>query len=97
MKPGVILINTARAAIVEEQPLIDALQSRKVAMAGLDVYWREPLPSDHPLTRLPNVVMTPHIGYATEEAMVLRYRELLRTLVAYREGNVVGRYVPEPI
>jgi phosphoglycerate dehydrogenase-like enzyme len=97
MKPGAILINTARAAIVEEQPLIDALQSRKIAMAGLDVYWREPLPSDHPLTRLPNVVMTPHIGYATEEAMVLRYRELLRTLVAYREGNVVGRYVPEPI
>lgn len=92
MKNGVILINTARAPIVDEQPFIEALRARKIAMAGLDVYWQEPLPADHPLLRLPNVVMTPHIGYATEETMVVRYRGLLDTLAAYRQGNIVGRY-----
>jgi len=94
MKEGVILINTARAPIVAEQPLLDALRTRKIAMAGLDVYWEEPLPAHHPLKQLPNVVMTPHIGYATEETMAVRYRGLLDTLVAYRQGNIVGRYVP---
>jgi phosphoglycerate dehydrogenase-like enzyme len=91
MKDGVIFINTARAAIVVEQPFLDALRSGKIAMAGLDVYWEEPLPEDHPLKRLPNVVMTPHIGYATEETMVVRYRKLLEALAAYRQGNIIGR------
>jgi glyoxylate reductase len=92
MKPGVIVINTARAAIVEQQPFLEALRSRKIAMAGLDVFWEEPLPPHHPLKQLPNVVMTPHIGYATEETMVVRYRAVLDTLIEYRKGNVVGRY-----
>jgi phosphoglycerate dehydrogenase-like enzyme len=91
MKDGVIFINTARAAIVVEQPFLDALRSGKIAMAGLDVYWEEPLPEDHPLKRLPNVVMTPHIGYATEETMVVRYRKLLEALAAYRQGSIIGR------
>jgi phosphoglycerate dehydrogenase-like enzyme len=90
-KQGVILINTARAAIIAEQPFLEALRTRRVAMAGLDVYWEEPLPPDHPLNQLPNVVMTPHIGYATEETMVVRYRGLLDTLIAYRQGNITGR------
>ena len=92
MKDGVILVNTARAAIIEEQPFLDALRTRKIAMAGLDVYWEEPLPDHHPLKQLPNVVMTPHIGYATEETMVVRYRGLLQTLTEYRRGNIIGRY-----
>jgi len=92
MKDGVILINTARAAIVAEQPFLDALRTRKIAMAGLDVYWEEPLPAHHPLKQLPNVVMTPHIGFSTAETMVVRYRGLLETLIAYRQGNIIGRY-----
>jgi phosphoglycerate dehydrogenase-like enzyme len=92
MKSGVILINTARAPIIDEQPFLEALRTRKIAMAGLDVYWEEPLPAHHPLKQLPNVVMTPHIGYATEETMVVRYRALLETLAAYRQGNIIGRY-----
>jgi phosphoglycerate dehydrogenase-like enzyme len=92
MKDGVILINTARAPIIDEQPFLEALRTRKIAMAGLDVYWQEPLPVDHPLNKLPNVVMTPHIGYSTEETMAMRYRGLFETLVAYRQGNIVGRY-----
>jgi phosphoglycerate dehydrogenase-like enzyme len=93
MKDGVIVINTARAPIVAEEPFLDALRSRKIAMAGLDVYWQEPLPTDHPLKKFSNVVMTPHIGYATEESMAVRYRGLLDALVAYRQGNIIGRYV----
>jgi phosphoglycerate dehydrogenase-like enzyme len=92
MKDGVILINTARAALIDEQPFLEALRARKIAMAGLDVYWKEPLPDHHPLKQLPNVVMTPHIGYVTEETMVVRYRGLLEKLAAYRSGKIVGRY-----
>lgn len=92
MKDGVILINTARAPIVAEQPFVAALRARKIAMAGLDVYWEEPLPAHHPLKQLPNVVMTPHIGYATEETMIIRYQGLLATLAAFRQGNIIGRY-----
>jgi phosphoglycerate dehydrogenase-like enzyme len=92
MKDGVILINTARAPIIDEQPFLGALRSGKIGMAGLDVYWEEPLPAHHPLKQLPNVVMTPHIGYATAETMAVRYRGLLDTLAAYRKGNIIGRY-----
>ncbi len=92
MKDGVIVINTARAAIIEETPFLEALRTRKIAMAGLDVFWEEPLPDHHPLKHLSNVVMTPHIGYVTEETMVARYRGLLKVLAAYRRGEVVGRY-----
>lgn len=92
MKDGVILINAARAPIVDEQPFLEALRARKIAMAGLDVFWQEPLPDHHPLKQLPNVVMTPHIGYVTLDTMVTRYRGLLDTLAAYRKGNIVGRY-----
>ena len=96
MKHGVIIINTARGAIIEEQPFLEALQARKISMAGLDVYWEEPLPDHHPLKQLPNVVMTPHIGYVTEETMAVRYCGLLEKLVAYRGGKVIGRYASRP-
>ena len=92
MKAGVILVNTARAAIIDEQPFLEALRTRKIAMAGLDVFWQEPLPDHHPLRELPNVVMTPHIGYVTEETMVVRYRGIVEKLAAYRGGKIVGRY-----
>jgi len=64
MKSGVIIINTARAAIIVEQPFLEALRTRKIAMAGLDVFWEEPLPANHPFKQQPRVVMTPHNGYA---------------------------------
>jgi phosphoglycerate dehydrogenase-like enzyme len=92
MKDGVILINTARAPIVDEQSFLEALRARKIEMAGLDVFWQEPLPDHHLLKQLPNVVMTPHIGYVTLDTMVVRYRGLLDTLAAFRKGSIVGRY-----
>ena len=68
MKPGVILVNTARAAIVDEEAMIDALQSGHIRHAGLDVFNIEPLPKDHPLTKLPNVTLSAHSAFRTPEA-----------------------------
>ena len=68
MRPGVILVNTARGALVDEQAMIDALQSGHIRHAGLDVFNIEPLPVDHPLTRLPNVTLSAHSAFRTPEA-----------------------------
>lgn len=67
MKPGSVLINTARGAIVDEIALVDALKHGPLAAAGLDVFTEEPLPADHPLRSLPNAVLTPHVGWTVEE------------------------------
>jgi D-3-phosphoglycerate dehydrogenase len=68
MKPGVILVNTARAAIVDEEAMIEALKSGQIRHAGLDVFNIEPLPADHPLTKLPNVTLSAHSAFRTPEA-----------------------------
>jgi D-3-phosphoglycerate dehydrogenase len=68
MKQGAILINTARAAIVDEAAMIDALKSGHIRHAGLDVFNIEPLPADHPLTQLPNVTLSAHSAFRTPEA-----------------------------
>jgi D-3-phosphoglycerate dehydrogenase len=68
MKPGVILVNTARGALVEEAALIDALKSGHIRHAGLDVFHAEPLRPDHPLARMENVTLTAHAGFRTLEA-----------------------------
>jgi D-3-phosphoglycerate dehydrogenase len=68
MKPGAILINTARGAIVDEAAMIDALKSGHIRHAGLDVFNVEPLPVDHPLTKLPNVTLSAHSAFRTPEA-----------------------------
>jgi D-3-phosphoglycerate dehydrogenase / 2-oxoglutarate reductase len=68
MRPGVILVNTARGAVVDEAAMIDALQSGHIRHAGLDVFNIEPLPADHPLTRLPNVTLSAHSAFRTPEA-----------------------------
>ena len=68
MKPGVILVNTARGAMVDETAMIDALNSGHIRHAGLDVFNIEPLPADHPLTKLPNVTLSAHSAFRTPEA-----------------------------
>lgn len=68
MKPGAYLVNTARAAIVDQDALLAVLQNEQIAGAAMDVFDPEPLPAGHPYTRLQNVVMTPHIGWPTDDA-----------------------------
>ncbi|PJI44442.1 NAD(P)-dependent oxidoreductase [Ferrovibrio sp.] len=68
MRPGAILVNTARGAVVDEAAMIAALQSKQIGAAGLDVFDVEPLPGDHPLTRLENVTLSAHSAFRTPEA-----------------------------
>jgi D-3-phosphoglycerate dehydrogenase len=68
MKPGVLFVNTARGALVDEAAMIEALKSGHILHAGLDVFTTEPLPADHPLTKLPNVTLSAHSAFRTPEA-----------------------------
>jgi D-3-phosphoglycerate dehydrogenase / 2-oxoglutarate reductase len=70
MKPGAIFVNTARGAIVDEPALVEALRTRHLGHAALDVFVEEPLPADHPFTTMPNVTLTAHAGFMTREASI---------------------------
>ncbi|MDO8772534.1 MAG: D-2-hydroxyacid dehydrogenase family protein [Burkholderiaceae bacterium] len=87
MKPGAFLVNTARAGLVDEAALMDALRLRRIGGAGLDVFWQEPLPQDHPLCGLDNVVLTPHLGYVTPENLGAFYGGVLDNILAWLEGR----------
>jgi phosphoglycerate dehydrogenase-like enzyme len=86
MKPSAILINTARAAIVDEQALTAALIDGRLAGAGLDVYSREPLPPDAPILKAPNTVLTPHLGYVTRETYGIYFPQALEDIEAWLKG-----------
>ena len=77
MKPGAILINTARGALVDEAALIEALKSGHIRHAGLDVFHDEPLKPDHPLARMDNVTLTSHAAFRTVEASMLLLRRAI--------------------
>jgi D-3-phosphoglycerate dehydrogenase len=87
LKPGAILINTARGAIVDEAALIEALRDGRIAHAGLDVFPTEPLPPDHPLARLENVTLTAHAAFATREASERLLRTALEILAEERAAG----------
>jgi len=89
MKPSAYLVNTSRGPIVDEAALIEALQKGRIAGAGLDVYDEEPLPAKHPLRHLPNTVITPHLGYVTEETYRIFYGHALEDVQAYLRGASV--------
>jgi phosphoglycerate dehydrogenase-like enzyme len=81
MKRSAILVNTARGPIVDQSALIDALNQKRLAGAGLDVFDIEPpLPADHPILKAPNTVLAPHIGFETLEAMSAKADIALRHL-----------------
>ena len=87
MKPTAFLVNTARGPIVDEQALLTARCGRRIAGAGLDVYDEEPLPADHPLRRLDNVVLTPHLGYVTVENYRVAYGEAVENIRSFLAGT----------
>ena len=89
MKPTSILVNTSRGPIIDEVALVQALQEHRIAGAALDVFDREPLPVDHALRRLGNVVLTPHIGYVTDGLYRLFYDEIVEDISAWIEGHPV--------
>lgn len=96
MKPGAVLINTARGPIVEEHALLRALEQGRIA-AGLDVYEQEPLPRDHPLTRLENVALLPHRGYVTEEVLAEFYAQAVENILNYLDGRPTNLLNPDAL
>ena len=90
MKEGAVFINTARAELVDEAALIARLRSGRIAAAGIDVYWKEPLPREHPLLALDNVVTTPHVGFNTPEATVAMVDMGIDNLVQYFAGDPIN-------
>lgn len=87
MKPTSVFINVSRGGTVDESALYQALASRKIWAAGLDVFQQEPLPQDHPLLSLPNVVALPHIGSATEQTRADMAKLAAANIVAVLEGR----------
>lgn len=89
MKPTSYLINTARGPIVDEAALLDILQRKKIAGAALDTFSVEPLPVDHPIRKLDNVVLTPHLGYVTEDNYRRYYGDMVEDIAAWLNGGPV--------
>src|SRR5712675_3789391 len=89
MKPSAILVNTSRGPICDTAAVIEALKEGRLAYAGLDVYDQEPLPINHPLRSAPNVILTPHIGYVTEENYRSSYPQIVENILAFLDGSPV--------
>jgi len=89
MKRSAYLVNTSRGPIVDEGALVRALRGGTIAGAGLDVFEPEPLPADHPFRSLPNIVVTPHLGYVTEETYRVFYGHALEDVQAFLRGAPV--------
>ncbi len=89
MKPSAYLINTSRGPIVEEAALLAALREKKIAGAGLDVFDVEPLPLDHPLRKMDNVVITPHLGYVSEQNYRAYFAGVVEDISTFLDGKPV--------
>jgi phosphoglycerate dehydrogenase-like enzyme len=89
MRRGAYLVNTSRGPIVDEKALIAALENKTIAGAGLDVYDVEPLPGDHPFLQLDNVVLTPHLGYASDANFRQYFADIVEDVAAWSEGAPV--------
>jgi phosphoglycerate dehydrogenase-like enzyme len=89
MKPTAFLINTSRGPLVDTDALLEALQAGRIGGAGLDVYDVEPLPADHPLRSAPRTVLTPHLGYVTQDTYATFFPQAVADIAAWAAGSPV--------
>ena len=94
MKPTAYLINTSRGPIVNEQALLAVLENRRIAGAALDVFDQEPLPPEHALRGLKNVILTPHLGYVTQENYRVYYGDAVEDVQGFLAGAPVRIITP---
>ena len=86
MKPTALVVNTARAAVIDQKDFVEALQNGTIGGAALDVYWKEPIPSNHPLLKMKNVTLTPHIAGLTTDVDNWSGTMMGSEVVAYLDG-----------
>jgi phosphoglycerate dehydrogenase-like enzyme len=92
------VVNTARGPIVDEDALVEALQAGRIWGAALDVYGEEPMPETHPLYSLPNVVITPHVGWVAEDGFEGFFEGIVENVEAYLDGRPIPRMLnPEAL
>jgi phosphoglycerate dehydrogenase-like enzyme len=91
MKPTSFIVNTARGPIIDEMALLETLQARKIAGAAIDVFSVEPLPVDHPFRKLDNLVLTPHLGYVTQETFIAHYNQMVEGIDGWLKGEPVRK------
>jgi phosphoglycerate dehydrogenase-like enzyme len=89
MKPSAYLVNTSRGPVVDTEALVAALHGGEIAGAGIDVYDEEPLAPDHPLRSTPHTVLTPHLGYVTEDTYKVFFEDAVEDVLAYLNGSPV--------
>jgi phosphoglycerate dehydrogenase-like enzyme len=89
MRPDALLVNTSRGPIVDEQALLAALDRGHLGGVGLDVFDEEPLPGDHPLRRAPRTLLTPHLGYVTQDVYATFFAGVVEDVTAYLDGSPV--------
>jgi phosphoglycerate dehydrogenase-like enzyme len=97
MKPTAYLVNTARGPLINEAALVETLQQRRIGGAALDVFWQEPIPSNHPLLALDNVVLTPHLGYVVEESYRAFYGDIVEAVTAWLDGHPIRMLNPDAL
>jgi phosphoglycerate dehydrogenase-like enzyme len=95
MKPGAVLVNTSRGPIVNEKAMLAALGSGRLAHAALDVYDQEPLPAAHPLRRMENVTLIPHLGYVSDDVLAGFWGDSVENVEAWLDGKPVRILNPE--
>ena len=94
MKTTALLVNTARAALIDQQAMLNALHDGKIGGAALDVYDIEPLPLAHPLMKAPNTLLTPHLGYVMQENYKITYTESVEDIEAWLDGKPMRVLAP---
>jgi D-3-phosphoglycerate dehydrogenase len=97
MKKSAYLVNTARGAIVDEVALVKILKAKAIAGAALDVFLEEPLPKDHPLLELDNVVLTPHLGWPTDSGFAGFAENAVTNILDYMEGKLTRAINPQAL
>ena len=91
MKPTSFIVNSARGPIIDEMALLETLKARKIGGAAVDVFSVEPLPVDHPFRKLDNLVLTPHLGYVTQETFTAHYTQMVEGIDGWFKGEPVRK------